>query len=635
MILSKKVAQDYLEYCNTYEGEIDDISEYTELGEGSAALLANLDESLYLKLRQLSEDDARVFLKHKKGLSLSGSLLRLSEDAAEILARYEGELNLSNVLVGERGKVALAGRDNVLKEEEWHSYVTVIDDEWVSSYDPETESGEQKYLASASTAKLLVARLGEEDADEIPLGSFNYYSVDALKEIAKHDDDLFFNWGEKYDLNGGQWTDEHFEALGAATGRLHLFCGGLGEDPGKAISANQLAALRKQHLNLEYVTVLNDDCYEAIKGREGETLWMESMDVITPRIAEALSTVKGVRVGEVTNLEALKNLCGPHSLVEDLVLKTKYIDEPIASILANFNGFLLLSDVMYITEDAAKILGNRAGSLFLEGESVLVEGVGLESLMKHHDSPDWPEGDLYDKDEEWVRAIPWGEMVNQVIEESDVKVNSEDDYSWVETPERPMITDAALKKMMSNKAGDLSSIRILQGGQAEIIASSKDDVALGVCHLTDEQVDILLKIRAGISLSNLRAASEASVKKLIRSQKVNELGGDLAIARQEYQNSGEDLDNDVDDEEENDVVGDIYFDYGRLKARLSSDTSSLGGPMDLLDNIEERIKGGGFPYRLAKIESLLGEFFIACVEDRDTSDIKGKIDDLFWNPEDE
>ncbi|MDB4524526.1 hypothetical protein N9208_06415, partial [Akkermansiaceae bacterium] len=166
-------------------------------------------------------------------------------------------------------------------------------------------------------------------------------------------------------------------------------------------------------------------------------------------------------------------------------------------------------------------------------------------------------------------------------------------------------------------------------------ASSKDDVALGVCHLTDEQVDILLKIRAGISLSNLRAASEASVKKLIRSQKVNELGGDLAIARQEYQNSGEDLDNDVDDEEENDVVGDIYFDYGRLKARLSSDTSSLGGPMDLLDNIEERIKGGGFPYRLAKIESLLGEFFIACVEDRDTSDIKGKIDDLFWNPEDE
>jgi hypothetical protein len=631
MILTVEIAKAYLNYQESYEGDVSDISEYSELGEGAAEHLVTLEQVLYLKLRQISEDDSRILLKHKGGLNLDSTLLELSDDAAEILARYEGDLNLANVLVGKRGKCALANRKNLLEENEWHSYVTVIDEEWVNSYDPENESYDLKYLANASIAKLLVARSKDEHADEIPLGSFNYYSVEALKEIAKYDGELFFNWGQKYDLNGGTWTDEHFEALSTSTARLHLFCGGLGEDPDKAISAKQLNALRNLDLNLEYITIINDDCYEAIKGREGETLWMENLDVISPRIAEALSTVKGVMLGDLNNLKALENLCGPHSLIENLDLKIKYINEEIATVLAEFSGCLTLSNVMHFTENAAKILGNRKGSLKLIGNSILVEGAGLESLVKHPDSPDWPGDDLYDENDEWVREVSWGEAVNQVIEESDVKIDA-DDYRGI--PERPLISDAALKKIVSNSntlGADLGSIRLLQDGQAEILASARNCVYLGVCHLTDEQVDILLNTKAEISLSNLTAVSEASVKKLIRSQKVNELGGDLAIALQKYQNCGEDLDNDVDDEEENDVVSDVYFSYGRLKTRLSSDISPTGSPIDLLDSIEERIKDGGFPCRLAKIESLLGEFFIACVEDRDTSDIKSKIDELYWS----
>ena len=67
MILTAEIAKAYLNYQESYEGEVSEISGYSELGEGAAEHLVTLEQVLYLKLRQISEDDSRILLKHKGG----------------------------------------------------------------------------------------------------------------------------------------------------------------------------------------------------------------------------------------------------------------------------------------------------------------------------------------------------------------------------------------------------------------------------------------------------------------------------------------------------------------------------------------------------------------------------------------
>ena len=339
----------------------------------------------------------------------------------------------------------------------------------------------------------------------------------------------------------------------------------------------------------------------------------------------------------MSNPESLGKLLGSGSLVESLSLGTKYIDGDLAAALSGFGGNLNLRDVVYLTEDAARLLGQKSGGLEMAGDSsILVEGHGLEALLQHPDASSWPETESYDEEGEWTGSVPWAQSVNQVIEEGDVKEHrdEDEDYGWIDIPGRPLITDDALRKVISLGQGGLESIRFITDEQAEIISSAKEMVHLGVCRLTDSQVDILLKIRACISLSDLRDVSEGGARKLIRSEKVVELGGGLGIAKQrQAEDEGEN--EDYAEEENNDGMDDVYFNYGRLKQRLAAGGVNMGSPSDLLDEMESDIKGKGFPRRAAMIEFLLGEFFLACVEDRDTSEIKEKIDELFWNPEEE
>ncbi|MDB4311572.1 hypothetical protein N9974_00640 [bacterium] len=644
MILTAKLARDYANYVETYEGDVDDISEYSHLGEGAAEVLSKIDESFYLKLREISESDAEFFLAHKSGLNFSGSLLKLSDETAEILSRYEGDLSLDKVLVGDRGKKALKSRKQVQDESEWHAYLTVIDEESVRAYDPESEEMDEArmsglmYLESPTAARALVTAAAEESPAEgdAPyshmLGSFNYYSVEALREIAAHKGALAFDWGEKLDVNGERWSDEHFEALGNCSGPISLYCGGLGEEPEEAITAKQLMNFRQQDLTLEYITALTDDCHDSIKGRSG-SLSMSNFGNVSPRIAEALSTISQLELGDVSNPESLSKLLGSGSLVENLSLGTKYIDGELGAVLSKYGGHLDLVDVVYLAEDAAGLLGQKPGGLEMPSAytSIFVEGQGLEALLQHSDSSTWPETDSYDEEGEWKGSKPWAQSINHITEESDV----EGVRSVIEMPDRPLITDDALRKVISLGHGELESIRFITDEQAEIISSAKEMVHLGVCRLTDSQIDILLKIRACISLSYLRDVSEGGARKLIGSEKVVELGGGLGVAKQRHAEDESEADNEEFVEEEDNDWNDVYFNYGRLKQRLAAGGVNMGSPSDLLDEMESDIKSKGFPRRAAMIEFLLGEFFLACVEDRDTSEIKEKIDELFWNPEEE
>ncbi|MCH2026111.1 MAG: hypothetical protein MK172_10240 [Verrucomicrobiales bacterium] len=651
MTLTAKIAQAYADYQETYEGEISDISEYTDLGEGAAQILSGIKECLYLGLKELSEPDAEILLRHKDGLNFNGSLMKISNEAAKILSRYEGELGLNQVHVGEEGKQALKGRQNVQDESEYHSYLTVIDEKWIKAYDPESDDCEYTYLESPTAAKMLVDAAMQADSEEDYnphahlLGQIIYCSVEALRELANYPGGLDMSWRQRFDVSGARWTDEHFEALGHCAGPLSLVCGGVGEEPDEAITAKQLGMLRDQDLTLEYITALTDDCYDSIKGRSG-SLSMYNFGNVSPRVAEALSTVKNLDLGEVSNCESLNRLLGPDSLIENLSLRTKYIDGEIATVLAAYGGNLDLRAVIYLTEDAAKCLGQKKGGLEMPGDedtSILVEGNGTEALLQHPDSGNWPETEVYDEDGEWVETIPWAQSVNQVIEEGDVKISKEgegdDENTYVEMPSRPMITDDALKKVIAAKSQDLCRIRFISDQQAAIISSLKAHwVDLGVCRLTDEQIDSLLKIRATISLRYLRDVSENGARKLIRSNKVVELGGKLGEAKEKHENdpdkeNTDDEENTDGEEETDDTAGDVYFNLGRIRSRMYSGDTHMGGPEDLLDEIESDIKSGDFPHKDAMLESLLAEFVMACVENKDTSSIKEKIAEIFWNPE--
>ena len=170
-------------------------------------------------------------------------------------------------------------------------------------------------------------------------------------------------------------------------------------------------------------------------------------------------------------------------------------------------------------------------------------------------------------------------------------------------------------------------MRSITDEQAIIISGAKEHTDLGVLKLNDQQIDSLLKIKSTISLSNLVDVSNDGALKLINSKKVVHLEGELGRKKANIESDIYSDESDVDDDE---TSNNVYFNYGRLKSRLESGDTTLGGPLDLLEEIENEIKSGSFPYKSAKIEYLLGKFFLACAEGKDTSSIKEEIEEFFW-----
>ena len=290
-----------------------------------------------------------------------------------------------------------------------------------------------------------------------------------------------------------------------------------------------------------------------------------------------------------------------------------------------------LNGAIYISQNAAKLLSEKIGSLdFGHVDSIYIENNGAEYLEQHPDSANWPEEEIYDEDGEWKNTISWVQNVNKIIEEDDIIFHNEDDYSWCEKPDRPLISDTALKKLISEKQGDLQCLRSITDEQAIIISGAKEHTDLGVLKLNDQQIDSLLKIKSTISLSNLVDVSNDGALKLINSKKVVHLEGELGRKKANIEADIYSDESDDEDDEDDETSNNVYFNYGRLKSRLESGDTTLGGPLDLLEEIENEIKSGSFPYKSAKIEYLLGKFFLACAEGKDTSSIKEEIEEFFW-----
>jgi hypothetical protein len=268
-VLTAKVAREAVERDNC------DLSEYTEIEEAAAKILAKYEGSLVLDGLSLIPDSVALSLaKHRDDLSLNG-LVRLTPESANALAKHRGPLlsldGLGNLHV--RARYLLRLVDQGLPDEEIrrrvYGYGNQESDEWVVDLRKALEalakhngtlrlSGvEASLLEYADSFAESLAKLLREHKGTLLLWGLEHLSVECAQSLAKAKNNI--------GLGITTITDPVAEALALHEGNLWLD----GLDELSEETANILSR-HKGGLSFDGLKSLDLNAARALAGHKGE-----------------------------------------------------------------------------------------------------------------------------------------------------------------------------------------------------------------------------------------------------------------------------------------------------------------------------------------------------------------------------
>jgi hypothetical protein len=251
----------------------------------------------------------------------------------------------------------------------------------------------------------------------------------------------------------------------------------------------------------------------------------------------------------------------------------------------------------------------------------------IEALKKHADY-----------DSEWVG--------NGILDIDIAELKNKPDLG----PQRLLGEGAEIVLMKAQENEDdknlyLDSILAISDQAAENISKFRGTIHLGVYELTDSSATALSKHRGTLVLAFLHKISKDGAKALSRHKDLQVAEVYLSpelykIITKAESASGSPLDSEenVDDSESTSkddektpekLTQSIHFNLGRFRARYDAAGSRMGGFKDLLDEIEEAVRAGA-DLSFLKTEQLIVDFLAACQKGENTSEIRKKIDESFW-----
>ena len=617
--LDRDTALAYKKYCTDWEGDVSQIDDYESLGEGAAEVLSSIDDSLRLGISSLSPEDAKLLAQNKESISFD-RLLALDEAAAAALVQCKGDLYFDAVMTS-------SGGEEILKKKcDYISFVRKLDEACLK----ELYSDDFDHAVLLDDPDIVnrvleqCVKISESEGYEInPWSKVIYFSPEALHAIASQhpaEEILDFSWGYRKDSTGAPWDKRHIEALITFRGdAIHL-----NSDADTLTPAN-LSLLSRYSLLLNSIGALGDEYADILAGWKGGELTLEGVK-LSPAAASAIAS-SGVEILRMSqspcNAEILKTLCASTSL-ERLEVSIPKVDREIAEAVAGFKGEISL-DGRYVNSEAASILVEATCQieLFSSEYSCYADEETIAILEKLPGADEW-EPTYVGEDE-----LEWQDRCRLVLDLE--KVKDEDFYSH---EQYPRISNEALEYFVSEPECqfDLYSILVLDPGQAVILSKLEDEdryIGLGVCELSDEDAQTLAGTsRTSLSFSNLDTLSDTALKAFVKQK------GNTHFENRVLSDKIEKIEEAQSDEDhseyESSAAGDVAFDLGRLRQRMSSGDSVMGGPEDLLDSIEESIKEKGYPLKDAQLEAWIGHFLIQCVNGEDTTETKKTICDHFW-----
>jgi len=606
-LLSAEDAKDWVKHGWSSDVNLDQI---THLAPGTAAILATKDGDISLrKLQHLDDEAATALAAHKKGsLDLFG-LKTLSEKAALSLSKHPGDLTFWHVQTSPVGIKALKGHPS-FKEDEYNCqnwFMSLCTQEMAKRFaeNPE-EANLDEFQGFEPGAAAFYVKAKCESLDY--LGNIEFLTEEDAKALATFPGKILF--GQCYSA----MSPEVMKALGEHRGGLRL-----GLD---TVEGNVLSHFRDSgDLDLWCVRSLEAKDLEPLRNRKGN-LSLGSINDIDAATAEILASIQGnLDLENLVRLQkdGFKCLSNHKGLLRLGVYK---IDPDEASMLVRHQGPLEFSNLKFLMPDVARTLSAFQNKLSLSQVTMPIEAV---RLLKDHP----------DHDSDWIG--------NSVLDKEIAGLKNRPNLG----PQRLLGEDAEVVLMKGQESEDyknlcLDSILAISDLAAENISKFRGTIDLGVYELTDSAAIALSRHRGTLSLPFLHEISAEGAKALSRHKdlQVSEhylppnLYKIITNTGSEYDSSPENQD-DSDEAETNDkkspdqLSQDIHFNLGRFRARYGSSGSRMGGFKDLLDEIEEAVKSGA-DLSFLKTEQLIVDFLQACQKGEDTSPIRKKIDDSFW-----
>jgi hypothetical protein len=589
------------------------LDQITHLAPGSAAVLAGKDEDISLrKLQELDDDAAAALSTHKKGsLDLFG-LKQLSEKAALSLSKHPGDLTFWHVQTSPAGIQALKGHRS-FKEDDYSCqnwFMKLCTKEMAKAFSENPDDANlEDFQGFEPGAAEIYARAKCDSLDY--LGNIEFLSEQDAKALATFPGKILF--GQCFSI----MTPPVMQALGNHRGGLRL---GLDNLEGGVLKYFRDSG----DLDLWCVRSLDPKDLEVLRNRKGN-LSLGSINDIDNETAEILASVQGDL--DLENLVRLKKEGFKALATHKGTLRLGvYVIRPDEAIyLVKHQGPLEFTSLRFLLPDTAKVLCAFPQELTLN--KVTMPNGAVELMKKHSNF-----------DSEWIG--------NNVLDKEIAPLWS----SISMGPTRLLGDEAEIVLMQTQeneeyKSLSLDSILAISDSAADNISKFRGTIDLGVYELSDSAATSLSRHKGTLSLNFLHQITPEGARVLSRhkdlqvcehylSPKLYKIltkteSGDSATPDSSFHEEDSESNGGDDEKDPEKLTQNIHFNLGRFRARYGSGGSRMGGFKDLLDEIEEAVKAGA-DLSFLKTEQLIVDFLQACQKGEDTTQIRKKIDDSFW-----
>lgn len=627
-VIDKETAQAYKKYCESWEGDVDSISEFDTLGEGTAVILGSINGSIELHITSLTPADAAQLANNNDSITFEG-IIEIDQETAEELAKTDAELSFSGVIADESAAKIIRSKN------EWCTFIRKIDASFVeelkntSENDDETEEPDAQLLLSdpGVVASIYeVCKQNELDPETTFLNKTLYFSAEALRAVAEsHDPDevLDFSWGFRYDEKKHPWGREHIEALTAFRGKeIHL------NSKSETLTPENLALLCNYSLVLNSTDDFGDEYADAFRCWQGEQFVIENNAAISVAVADAIAhsnlSIFFGRESIISNA-ALSALCNSESL-DFIDVVVPIIDTEEARHIAQFTGILVATNSNHITREGAVALQSAKAKIvpFAESGSVYADEETIALLEQLNG--------IEDVEPQWIgdEELKWQDRCRLILD-----IDTAQDEDFYEYDRYPRVTDDVIQEFASNPDSDisLSGLLVFGEGQVELLTQIKDErwLELSICRLSDSEAEALASIRkASIAFNKLTKVSAKGLAALSNRNAMTTFTYESIQSGAESGTASDDKAEEAEDEADSTIEA-ISFDLGRLRARIGTKQSILGGPEEILESIEQTIKENGLCPKYAMQEAWIGNFLVKCVNGDDTTEAKEKICELYWD----
>jgi len=633
-LLDQKTALAYKKYRESWKGDLDSISDYNALGEGTAEILGSTDGSIELNISSLTPQDAASLAKNSEGISFEG-IIEIDSATAQALVATNGNLSFSAVIADD--ETAKIIRSKV----EWCTIIRPIDTLFVRELESLIQEGDdcqdiegEFILTDPGVVEELfsVCQKNDLDPQEVFLKKIMYFSVEGLRAIAENHDPeqlLDFSWRYRYDEKKRAWGRDHIAALAAFRGKemsLNL--------SSQILTPENLSLLSEFSLMLNSMDNFGDEYAETLRNWKGSDFMIDNGATITPGIARAIADSEistFISSKAIASKSVLKELCEGEKF-DYLGLCIPIIDEEEAALILPFEG-TITTESRHITKAAADILQNAKCAIypFADERSIYADEETIKLLEKIPG--------VGDTAPQWVgeEELEWQDRCRLVLDKKTVQDEQFYDYSYY-----PRITSDLLQEYVSdpNTKISLDGVLIFEEGQIELLGRIEDErhIGLSMCQLSDYEAEVLASIRkASLSFNNLAKVSPKGIAALTNRNARTHFGKGIThfeyneIQDEPGQDDHDDPPEEKEESRDTDGIEAISFDLGMLRSRLWQKQSPMGGPEKLLESIEQTIKENGLSRKFAMQEAWIGTFLLNCVDGDDTSAAKKAIEDLYWN----